>query len=161
MDLNKVFIIGRLTGDPELRNTTSGTAVTNFSVATNRVWKDQAGAKQEQTEFHNVVVWGRQAEITHQFLKKGATVFVEGRLQTRKWEGKDGQTRYRTEVVADRVQFGPGSAGGVGGGNPTAPGGGNRPYGGAAKPASMPQPESVPEIQVEDGIEIDSGDIPF
>ncbi len=164
MDLNKVIIIGRLTADPELRNTSSGTAVANFSVATNRVWKDQSGAKQEQTEFHNVVVWGRQAEVVSQFLKKGATVMIEGRLQTRSWEGKDGQTRRRTEIVAENVQFGPSAGGAAGGGfgNKPAPsggGGGSSPQWGAKR--ENEREESVPEIHLEDGGEIDSGDIPF
>lgn len=111
MNLNKVFIIGRLTADPQLRTTPSGQAVTSFGVATNRIWTDKSGAKQESTEFHNIVVWGRQAEIVTQFLTKGSTVLIEGRLQTRAWQGKDGQERRTTEIVADRVQFGPRPAG--------------------------------------------------
>lgn len=114
MYLNKAFIIGNLTRDPEMRSLPSGIAVCNFSVATNRVWKDKEGNKQESTEFHNIVVFNRQAETVSQYLKKGSSVLVEGRLQTRSWEGQDGQKRYRTEIVADRVQFGPrsGQAGG-------------------------------------------------
>lgn len=111
MYLNKVFIIGNLTRDPEMRSLPSGVAVSNFSVATNRVWKDRDGNKQESAEFHNVVVFNRQAETVSQYLKKGSSVLVEGRLQTRSWEGQDGQKRYRTEIVADRVQFGPRGAG--------------------------------------------------
>jgi single-strand DNA-binding protein len=111
MNLNKVIIIGRMTADPDLKNTSSGNSVTNFSVATNRYWTDKQGQKQEQTEFHNVVVWGRQAEIVNQFLNKGALVMIEGRLQTRSWEGKDGTKRYTTEIVAENVQFGPKSSG--------------------------------------------------
>ncbi|MDP3989501.1 MAG: single-stranded DNA-binding protein [bacterium] len=107
MYLNKVFILGNLTRDPELKALPSGTKVTQFSLATNRVWRDQQGAKQEDTQYHNVVVFGRQAETTAQFVKKGDSVLVEGRIQTRSWDGTDGQKRYRTEVVADRVQFGP------------------------------------------------------
>jgi len=107
MYINKAFVYGNLTRDPELRSLPSGRPVTNFSIATNRVWKDQEGNRQEAAEFHNVVVFGRQAETVAQYLKKGSSAFVEGRLQTRSWDGQDGQKRYRTEIVADRVQFGP------------------------------------------------------
>jgi len=107
MNLNKVFILGRLTGDPQLRSTTNGTQVASFSVATNRVWNDPSGAKKEAVEFHNVVVWGRQAEVASRFLVKGSLVLIEGRLQTREWEGKDGQKRRTTEVVCERMQLGP------------------------------------------------------
>ena len=118
MYINKVMLFGNLTRDPELRALPSGMNVVNFSVATNRVFKDRDGKKQEQTDFHNVVVFGRQADTVNQYLKKGSSVFVEGRMQTRSWE-KDGEKKYRTEVVADRVQFGPrgsGSGGHSGGG---------------------------------------------
>lgn len=101
--LNKAMIIGNLTRDPELRQTTNGQAVCSFGVATNRNWKDANGEKQEQTEFHNVVAWGRLAEIIAQYLKKGNKIFIEGRLQTRDWEGQDGVKRYRTEIVADNM----------------------------------------------------------
>ena len=112
MYLNKAFIIGNLTRDPELKALPSGMSVTSFSVATNRVWKDAKGAKQESTDYHNVVVFGRQAETAAQYLKKGSNVFVEGRMQTRSWDGQDGKKQYRTEVVADRVQFGSRNQGG-------------------------------------------------
>jgi single-strand DNA-binding protein len=111
MYINKVMVFGNLTRDPELRALPSGMNVASFSVATNRVFKDRDGKKQEQTDFHNVVVFGRQADTVAQYLKKGASAFVEGRLQTRSWEGKDGEKKYRTEIVADRVQFGPRSSG--------------------------------------------------
>jgi len=114
MYINKVILFGNLTRDPELRALPSGMNVTNFSVATNRVFRDRDGKKQEQTEFHNVVVFGRQADTVAQYLKKGSSVFVEGRLQTRSWE-QNGEKKYRTEVVADAVQFGP-RAGGSGAG---------------------------------------------
>lgn len=114
MYINKAMLFGNLTRDPELRALPSGVNVCNFSVATNRVYKDRDGKKQEQADFHNVVVFGRQADIVAQYLKKGSSVFIEGRMQTRSWE-KDGQKQYRTEVIADRVQFGPkGSSGGGG-----------------------------------------------
>jgi len=114
MYLNKAIIIGNLTRDPELKTLPSGAAVCSFSLATNRVWKDKDGAKQESTEYHNIVVFGRQAETSAQFLKKGQSVLVEGRIQTRSWDDKDGTKKYRTEIVADRVQFGP-KAGGTAG----------------------------------------------
>jgi single-strand DNA-binding protein len=117
MYLNKVFLFGNLTRDPELRSLPSGNKVVQMAVATNRVWKDQNGKKQESTEFHNVVIFGRQAEIAAQYLKKGSSVFLEGRLQTRSWE-KDGEKKYRTEIVADRMQFGP-----RGGGDSSSSGG--------------------------------------
>lgn len=107
MNLNKVILIGRLTADPQLRTTASGMPVTSFSLATNRVWTNKSGEKQEDTEFHNIVVWARQAEIVNQFLKKGSLAMVEGRLQTRSWQDKDGNNRKTTEVVAERIQFGP------------------------------------------------------
>lgn len=108
MYLNKVMLYGNLTRDPELRALPSGMNVVNFSVATNRTFKDRDGKKQEQAEFHNVVVFGRQADTVAQYMKKGSAVYVEGRLQTRSWEDKaSGEKKYRTEVVAERVQFGP------------------------------------------------------
>lgn len=114
MYLNKVIIIGNLTRDPELKSLPSGIQVTNIGVATNRVWKDKEGNKQENTEFHNIVIFGRQAETTAQYLKKGSSVLVEGRLQTRNWEDKDtGKKVYRTEIIADSVQFGPRKDGGT------------------------------------------------
>lgn len=110
MYLNKAIIVGNLTRDPELKSLPSGVKVTSFGVATNRVWTKD-GQKQEATEFHNIVVFGRQAETTAQYLKKGSQALIEGRIQTRSWEGNDGQKRYRTEIVADRVQFGSRSSG--------------------------------------------------
>jgi single-strand DNA-binding protein len=106
MYLNKAIIIGNLTRDPEMKALPSGMSVTSFSVATNRVWKDKNGAKQEAADYHNVVVFGRQAETSAQYLKKGSSVLVEGRMQTRSWDGADGKKLYRTEVIADNIQFG-------------------------------------------------------
>lgn len=103
MNLNKVMIIGNLTRDPETKNTPSGQSVSSFSVATNFIWKDQSGQKQERAEFHNVVAWRRLAEIVSQYLKKGSKVYIEGRLQTRDWTGTDGVKRYRTEIVAENM----------------------------------------------------------
>ncbi|MCK4918185.1 MAG: single-stranded DNA-binding protein [Candidatus Pacebacteria bacterium] len=112
MYLNKAIIIGNLTRDPELKALPSGGQVVNMGVATNRVWKDKEGNKQESVEFHNIVVFGRQAETSAQYLKKGSSVLIEGRLQTQSWEA-DGVKKYRTEIVADRVQFGPRKDGGA------------------------------------------------
>ena len=103
MDLNRATILGRLTRDPELRSTTSGKTVATLSVATNRVWSDQSGQKQEQSEFHNCVLWGKLADIAGQYLSKGRRVYVEGRIQTRDWVGTDGVKKYRTELVADNL----------------------------------------------------------
>ena len=113
MYLNKVLIFGNLTRDPELRSLPSGIQVASFTIATNRVWKNKDGEKQESTEYHNIVVFGRQAETSAQYLKKGSSALIDGRLQTRSWE-QDGQKKYRTEIVADRVQFGPRAGGGEG-----------------------------------------------
>ena len=150
MYLNKVLLFGNLTRDPELRALPSGMNVCSFSIATNRVYIGKDGKKQEQADFHNIVVFGRQADTVHQYLRKGSSAFVEGRLQTRSWE-KDGQKQYRTEVVAERVQFGPRSSGG----------------GQASGGASNFQPSSAASHQPsESGIEypkdeINPDDIPF
>ena len=103
MDLNKVMIIGRLTANPEARTTPQGVTVTSFSIATNRVWKDQQGNQQDRVEYHNVTTWRRLAEICAQYLSKGRQVYVEGHLQTRTWDDADGKKNYRTEVVADNM----------------------------------------------------------
>ncbi|MEX0930316.1 MAG: single-stranded DNA-binding protein [Candidatus Paceibacterota bacterium] len=117
MYLNKAIIIGNLTQDPELKSLPSGVQVTNFSLATNRVYNDRDGNKQESSEFHNIVVFGRQAETSAQYLKKGQQALVEGRLQTRSWEDQSGVKKYRTEIIADRVQFGQGGGSGSGAAN--------------------------------------------
>jgi single-strand DNA-binding protein len=103
MNLNKAMIIGNLTRDPELKSTPSGRSVCSFGVATNQVWTDQQGQRQERAEFHNIVTWGKLAEICGQYLVKGKKIYIEGRLQTRDWEGQDGVKRYRTEIVADNM----------------------------------------------------------
>ncbi len=107
MNLNKVFIVGNLTRDPELRSLPSGISVVSFGVATNRVWKDKNGTKQEDVQFHNIVAFGKQAEIAKQYLSKGSSVLIEGRIQTRNWEAQDGQKRSKTEIVSERLQLGP------------------------------------------------------
>ena len=116
---NKILLIGNLGRDPEARSLPDGTPVCNFSVATNRRWRDRDGNQQEQTEWHNIVCFGRLAEIAGQYLNKGKQVFVEGRIQTRSWDDRNtGEKRYRTEIVADNFQMlgGPGAGGGRGGG---------------------------------------------
>lgn len=150
MNVNKVFIVGRMTADPQLRTTPSGQPVTSFSVATNRVWTNKAGSKQEETEFHNVVAWGRTAEIASQFLKKGSLVFVEGRLRTRAWQDKQGQNRRTTEIMCERLQLGPRPAGGGG----TAP---NAPKN-KEEQASTAEAE-IPTIDIEEDIKPE--DLPF
>ncbi len=145
MNLNKVFLIGNMTRDPELRNLPSGAAVASFGVATNRVWKNQQGEKQEEVQFHNVVVFGRQAEIVNQYLSKGSLIFIEGRIQTRSWDCKDGSKQYRTEIVAERIQFGPRSGQG-----------GQR----GAFNAKSAVKEGLPEIDINEE-EIKSEDLPF
>jgi len=107
MNLNKVFIIGNLTRDVNLSNTPSGRSVANFGVATNRVWVNANGQKQQETEFHNVVVWGKMAELCNQYLGKGRLVFVEGRIRTRSWADSNEQKRVRTEIIAENISFGP------------------------------------------------------
>lgn len=103
--VNKVILIGRLGADPEIRYTPGGRAVTNFRIATNESWKDKDGQQQERTEWHNIVLWDKQAEISAEYLKKGSHVYIEGRLQTRTWEGQDGAQRRTTEIVSQRMQM--------------------------------------------------------
>ncbi|MBI2676864.1 MAG: single-stranded DNA-binding protein [Candidatus Yanofskybacteria bacterium] len=107
MNLNRVILVGRLAADPESRTTATGQEVVSMRVATNRVWTNQSGQKQEQVEFHSITLWGRLAQIAAQYLKKGGLVMIEGRLQTRSWTGQDNLKRYRTEVVAENIQLGP------------------------------------------------------
>ena len=159
MYLNKAFVIGNLTRDPEMRALPSGIKVCSFSVATNRVWKDKNGAKQESVDFHNVVVFARQAETAAQYLRKGSNVCVEGRMQTRSWDDKDGTKKYRTEIVADRVQFGnrPGPAGSAGTGS-GAPSGATQGASSGNVPKDTPPPMDTIDYPEE---EINPDDIPF
>jgi single-strand DNA-binding protein len=152
MYLNKALVIGNLTRDPEIKALPGGTKVCTFSLATNRVWKDKNGAKQESADYHNIVVFGRQAETAGQYLKKGSNALVEGRMQTRSWDAPDGQKKYRTEIVADRVQFG------------------NRPSvgqsTGAPQSKNIPDDSSSKDVPPADTIdypeeEINPDDIPF
>jgi single-strand DNA-binding protein len=154
MYLNKAIIFGNLTRDPELKALPSGMQVANISLATNRTWKDNNGARQESTDYHNVVVFGRQAETVAQYLKKGASVFIEGRMQTRSWDGQDGKKQYRTEVVADRVQFGPKTSGESKGSYPSS----NQATPAAAK--EKDPLDSLPSVDYPEE-EINPEDIPF
>lgn len=103
MDLNRATIIGRLTRDPEVRTTPTGKSVASVSVATGRAWTDSNGQKQKESEFHNVVMWGKLADVAGQYLRKGAKMYVEGRIKTRDWTGQDGVKRYRTEIIAENM----------------------------------------------------------
>ncbi len=140
--INKVILIGNLGRDPELRYTQGGSAVTNFTLATNEKWKDKDGNNQERTEWHRIVVWGKQAESCAQYLQKGRSVYVEGRLQTRDWEDKEGHKRQTTEITALTVQFLGGRGGGAPGGAPGA-GPGDGP-GGAPAPEGPPPGDDIP-----------------
>ena len=143
MSVNRVFLIGNLGKDPEVRFTGTGRAVARFPLATSEVWNDAEGQRQERTEWHNVVVWGKQAETCGQYLAKGRQVFVEGSIRTRQYDDKEGNKRYITEVIAQRVQFlggrggdgagaAPRSGGGGGGGTPDAP------------PPALPEDDDIP-----------------
>ena len=158
MNLNKVFIIGRLTNDPQLRSTPGGQSVASFSLATNRNWVAKNGQKQEEVQVHNIVVWGRQAEVASQFLKKGTLAFIEGRLQTRSWQDKSGQTRYTTEIVCERMQMGPRAAG-ISSANYSS--GGQKEYSQESPKENFldDAKEELPEINLEDDIRSD--EIPF
>jgi len=163
MNLNKIFLIGRLTRDPESRALPSGQAVSNFGLATNRVWTNpETNEKQEQTEFHNIVAFGRLADICNQYLSKGSLIMIEGRIQTRSWQNQDGDTKYRTEIITESMQMGP-RGGQVGRGKSAAEG------------MDESKDEKVEEIQVDESgeekgkkksseeskDEVKSEDIPF
>ncbi|HXK32199.1 MAG TPA: single-stranded DNA-binding protein [Candidatus Paceibacterota bacterium] len=140
MNLNKVFLIGRLTRDPEKRALPSGQSVTSFGMATGRFYTDKTGQKQQQTEFHNIVMFGKLADIAAQYLNKGSLTLIEGRLQTRTWQDASGNQKSRTEIVAERMQLGPRSTN---------------------KPASQDPEKTSEDIPVVEEEEIDIKDIPF
>lgn len=148
MYLNKVILYGNLTRDPELKALPSGQQVASFGLATNRTFKNKEGAQQEQTEFHNIVAFGRTAEVMGQYLKKGRPALIEGRIQNRSWE-KDGQKQYRTEIVVETFQFGPQAGGGAGAAAPRS-----------SEPASQEAPDIGEAIQYPEE-EINPEDIPF
>jgi single-strand DNA-binding protein len=177
MDLNKVILVGRLTADPQVRTTPGGQAVTTIGVATGRTWTDKNNQRQEETEFHNVVLWGRQAEIAGQYLKKGAMVLIEGRIRTRSWTDKNGQQRKTTEIMSERMQLGPKPAGqgggGQSGGQSAWQGGGGTSGAGSSSGGSFQSgssagsgtdkqvEEEIPVINLDDEAEIKPEDIPF
>lgn len=147
MNLNKVFLIGRLVSDPEMRSTPQGQPVCSFRMATNRVWIDKVtNQKQEKTEYHNVVLWQRLAEIAFQYLTKGSLVFIEGRIETRSWQDASGNKKFRTEIIGERLQLGPKAAGKI-----IPP---------EANLEEKPQ-EEIPIIEEEPEEEIDISEIPF
>ncbi len=163
MNVNKAIIVGRLTRDPEIRTTPGGQSGASFSVATNSFWTDKSGTRQERTEFHNIVLWGRLAEIAGQYLTKGQECFVEGRLQTRKYTAKDGTERSVTEIVGENMQLGNRAQGGGQGGGyarGAAPAATAAPAAGARKEA--PAEEEIPTINLDDEKEeIKIEDVPF
>jgi len=143
MSVNKVILLGRLGQNPEVRNTPSGASVANFSLATNETWMDKNGQKQERTEWHRIVVWGKLADLCGQYLSKGRQAYVEGRLQTRQWQDKDGQTKYTTEVQAQTVQF-------LGGTTGAGAGQGAGQGGNYAEPAGMEMGRAEPSFTEDD-----------
>ena len=149
MDLNKVFLIGRLTKDPESKMLPSGIAVANFSIATNRYFTDKSGEKQQEVEFHNISTFGKIAESIAQYLKKGSLALIEGRIRTRSWSDKEGNKRYTTEIIAQKVQFGPRSG---------TPSGTIKPS--FSAPKEEVKEEKIPVIE-QDEEEINIKDIPF
>ena len=164
--VNKVILLGNLGRDPETRYTTGGDAVTNLNIATSETWKDKSGEKQEKTEWHRVVLFGRQAEVAGEYLKKGRSVYIEGRLQTRKYTDTDGVEKYSTEIVADRMQLigsaRDAGAGGGGGGDAefaaaNTGGGGARREGGGGSGGGGAKPGAPAKKNVDDF----DDDIPF
>lgn len=159
MNVNKVLLVGRLTRDPEIRTTPSGQTVASLSVATNRFWKDKNGQRQDKTEFHNVILWGRLAEIAGQYLIKGQEAFIEGRLETRKYTAKDGSERRITEVIAENMQLGSKAQGGGGSYSPNRPS--SAPQANQSVAPSKPA-EEIPTINLdEEQDEVKIEDVPF
>lgn len=156
MNVNKVLLVGRLTRDPEMRTTATGQNVASLSLATNRFWKDKSGQRQDKTTFHNVILWGRLAEIAGQYLAKGQEAFIEGRIETRKYTAKDGTDRYVTEIIAENMQLGSKAQGG---------GSFNTPAGKTNQASSTEQaaaPEEIPTINLdEEQEEVRISDVPF
>jgi single-strand DNA-binding protein len=153
MNLNKVFLIGRLTADPETRSTPSGQSVTTIKLATNRTWNSPTGGKQEETEFHTVVAWGKLGEVAQKYLTKGQVAYLEGRIKSRSWQATDGSKRYATDIIAEGLQLGPraGGASMSGGSSP-------RPASNYAKPASAPKSSSASQ---DDEIPVINEDLPI
>jgi single-strand DNA-binding protein len=148
MNVNKAIIVGRITRDPDVRTTTSGQTVTSIGIATNRYWTDKNGQKQEKTDFHNVIFWSRLAEIAGQYLQKGQEVYVEGRIETRTYTGKDGVERRVTEIIGENMQMG------------SRPQGSRGPE--SAAPAKKTPEEDIPTINLdEEKNEVKIEDVPF
>ncbi len=165
MYLNKVFLIGNLTRDPELKALPNGNKVASISLATNRVWKDQSGTRQENTEYHNVVAFGRSAENLAQYARKGSSLYVEGRIQTRSWDdAATGSKKYRTEIVLETFQFGPKTGGAAGGANTGyTPASVGQPTSSGYSDAEAPQKGAQPDLDTVEypDEEINLEDIPF
>jgi len=175
MNLNKAFILGNVTRDPEVRSLPSGQQVTNFSIATNRFYTSSAGEKKQDAEFHNIVCFGKLADISSRYLNKGSLVLIEGRIQTRNWQDTAGVKHYKTEIVAESLQLGPRTAGGTGGSNYQRPEPASAENSGAARQEEIPiieenytPPANATEedqktVSLEDNAadEIDVKDIPF
>lgn len=165
--INKVILIGNLGRDPEVRYTGSGAAICNVTIATSRNWKDKnSGEKMEETEWHRVVFYDRLAEIAGEYLKKGRSCYVEGRLKTRKWQDKDGAEKYTTEIIADNLQLLGGREGGGGGGGDEGGGGGGGGYApreraAPAPRAAAPRPAPAPAPKSSTGFDDMDDDIPF
>lgn len=164
MNVNKVILVGRLTRDPEVRSTPSGQSVATIGMATNNYWTDKSGQKQERTEFHTVVLWGKLSEIAGQYLTKGQECYIEGRLQTRTYTGKDGVERKAVEIVGETMQLG--SRAGQGGGSSSAPrnmavAGGVAAGAGATAQRAPTREEEIPTINLDDDKEIKIEDVPF
>lgn len=168
MNVNKVILVGRLTRDPDMRTTPTGQSVATLGMATNNHWTDKSGQKQEKTEFHTVVLWGRLAEIAGQYLTKGQECFVEGRLQSRTYTDKAGQERKTTEIIGETMQLGSRAQGGggqAGGGSYSPSLNTTRPAPAAQRPApqsaAAPIEEEIPTINLDDEREIRIEDVPF
>ena len=174
MNLNKVFIIGRLTHDPETRSTSTGQNVTTIKLATNRVWNDPSGQRKEVAEYHTVIAWSKLGDIASKYLKRGGLVMIEGRMQTRNWVGQDSVKRYITEIVAESLQLGPRTDGGGGSSNYSRGGGSDMSDVRRSAPAQAPAEENIPVINAdeptasnaasnfeEDEMKITEKDLPF
>lgn len=162
MNVNKVILVGRLTRDPDMRTTPGGQSVVTLSMATNNFWTDKSGTKQEKTEFHNVVLWGRLAEIAGQYLTKGQECFIEGRMQTREYTAKDGTQRRITEVVGETMQLGNRAQGSPQGGGQRSAGGERGNNSNSQSSAPQPIEEEIPTINLDDEKdEIKIEDVPF
>ena len=158
MNVNKVMLVGRLTRDPEVRTTSSGQTVTSISLATSYSWKDSSGQKQERPEFHSLVLWGKLGEIAGQYLIKGQEAYFEGRLQTRKYTGKDGVERRTTDIVVENMQLGSKPQGAA---RSSAPQGGYSAPSSPSAPAKEAPVEEIPTINLDEEEEVRIEDVPF